>query len=95
MHRLCTISSSILLKVPRFSYLTSPSIGRKRVDSRLQTEGMVAFVTHVTHKHFGVLSWVSTQGRERLFCFFFKCLLHKHILTVPQYSTNVTNLFFF
>lgn len=51
--------------VSRFSYLTSPSIGRKRVDSRLQTEGMVAFVTHVTHKHFGVLSWVPTQKKGK------------------------------
>lgn len=38
--------------------LTSPTIGGESVDCRLQTEGMVAFVTHVTHQHFSVLSWV-------------------------------------
>lgn len=38
--------------------LTSPSIGWKSVYSRLQTEGMVSFVTHVTHQHFSVLSWI-------------------------------------
>lgn len=61
----------MVLNVPRTSYLTSPSISRKRVDGGLQTEGVVAFVTHVTHKHFGVLSWVPTQGRESLL---FECL---------------------
>ncbi len=49
------------------SYLTSPSIGGKRVHSRLQTEGMVAFVTHVTHQHFSVLSWVPTKRERQLY----------------------------
>lgn len=48
------------------SYLTSPSVGGKRFHSRLQTEGMVAFVTHVTHQHFSVLSWVSTKRKRGL-----------------------------
>lgn len=49
------------------SYLTSPSVGGKRVHSRLQTEGMVPFVAHVTHQHFSVLSWVPTnRDRERV-----------------------------
>lgn len=38
--------------------LTPPSVGGKRVHGRLQTEGVVAFVTHVTNQHFSVLSWV-------------------------------------
>lgn len=54
-------------QLPRVPYLTSPSIGGKSVDGGLQTEGVVAFVTHVTHKHFGVLSWVPTQGSKGCF----------------------------
>lgn len=47
------------------SYLTPPSVGRKRIHGRLETEGMVAFVTHVADKHFSVLPWVSNWARKR------------------------------
>lgn len=49
------------------SYLTPPSIGRKRIHGRLQTKGMVAFVTHVAHKHFSVLSRVSKKAKREMY----------------------------
>lgn len=49
------------------SYLTPPSIGRKRIHGRLQTKGMVAFVTHVAHKHFCVLSRVSNKANREMY----------------------------
>ena len=46
------------------TYLTPPSVGRDVVDGWLQAEGVVAFVTHVTHQHLIVLPWVPAH-REK------------------------------
>ncbi len=43
------------------AYHAPPAIGGHCVHDRLQAEGMIRFITHVTHQHFVVIPWVPTS----------------------------------
>lgn len=51
------------------AYLAPPAIGGYCVHDGLQAEGMIPFITHVTHQHLAVIPWVSTNqtgGKKRV-----------------------------
>lgn len=48
------------------AYLAPPAVGGYCVHDGLLAEGMIPFITHVTHQHFAVLPWVPlSQMRKR------------------------------
>lgn len=53
----CCLVVSILTQ----AYLAPPAIGGYCVHDGLQAEGMIPFITHVTHQHLAVVPWVSTD----------------------------------
>lgn len=47
------------------AYHAPPAIGGYCVHDRLQAEGMMRFITHVTHQHFAIIAWVPTNQMKK------------------------------